>query len=227
MLLSRLKLVAIQFTDWVVLEFTIAKLVYKLVEYQAQRPGFSSRVNVMEEIGTAIGGYAPDFELPGTDGSVHHLFRYLEKFRGVGVVFMCNHCPYVRLYLDRLKQIQSDFEAQSFTLIGINSNDAEQYPDDSFENMRGFVSGNQLNFPYLRDVTQDVAQSFGAEKTPHVFLLNCEGILCYSGCVDDSPNQPDAVQTAYFRDAIAQILTGEPVKPTSTKPVGCSIKWRV
>jgi peroxiredoxin len=89
----------------------------------------------MEKTGTTIGSYAPDFELPGTDGAVHHLARYLEKFRAVGVVFMCNHCPYVRLYLDRLKQLQVEFQAQGFTLIGINPNDAEQYPEDSFESI--------------------------------------------------------------------------------------------
>lgn len=180
----------------------------------------------MEKMGTAIGNYAPDFELPGVDGSVHHLFRYLEKFRAVGVVFMCNHCPYVRMYLDRLKQIQTDFAHQSFTLIGINANDAEQYPDDSFDNMKQFAADNQLSFPYLRDMTQDVAHSFGAVKTPHVFLLNQDGILRYSGAVDDSPNEPRKVQVAYFRTAIDQLLKGELIAAVETEPVGCSVKWR-
>jgi peroxiredoxin len=179
-----------------------------------------------ETTGTQIGGYAPDFELPGTDGSVHHLARYLERFRAVGVVFMCNHCPYVRLYLERLKQLQADFQGQSFTLIGINPNDAEQFPEDGFEQMKQLVLDNHLNFPYLRDVTQDVAESFGAEKTPHVFLLNHEGVLCYSGRVDDNPNDPSAVQTPYLRTAIAQILSGESIVPTSTEAIGCSVKWR-
>jgi peroxiredoxin len=180
----------------------------------------------MERIGTAIGGYAPDFELPAIDGSVHHLARYLERFQAVGVVFMCNHCPYVKLYLERLKRIQLDFESRGFTLIGINPNDAEQFPDDSFDNMMQFAAQEKLNFPYLRDVTQDVAQSFGAEKTPHVFLLNQQGVLCYSGCIDDNPNQPDSVRVNYLRDAIAQVLTTTSVTSTSNTPIGCSIKWR-
>ncbi|HEY9751085.1 MAG TPA: redoxin domain-containing protein, partial [Allocoleopsis sp.] len=75
----------------------------------------------METVGTTIGSYAPDFELPGIDNAVHHLARYLERSKAVGVVFMCNHCPYVRLYLDRLKQIQATFQGQKFTLIGINA----------------------------------------------------------------------------------------------------------
>jgi peroxiredoxin len=132
----------------------------------------------------------------------------------------------VRLYLNRLKQIQTDFQDQEFTLIGINSNDAEQFPDDSFDNMKQFAADNLINFPYLRDETQDVAQTFGAQKTPHVFLLNKEGVLCYSGSIDDSPEDANSVRVAYLRNAIAQVLNGEPIVPTSIEPVGCSIKWR-
>ena len=184
----------------------------------------SSDIDIM---GTAIGGYAPDFELPSPDGTVHHLARYLESYQAVGVVFICNHCPYVKLYLERLKHIQAEFAERGFTLIGINPNDASQFPADSFDKMKDFVIEHALNFPYLRDETQDVAHSFGAKKTPHVFLLNHEGVLCYSGAVDDNPNQPDAVQQPYLQDAIAQILSGAPVKPTATDPVGCSVKWRI
>jgi peroxiredoxin len=180
----------------------------------------------METIGTQIGGYAPDFELPGIDGSVHHLARYLEQFRAVAVVFMCNHCPYVKLYLERLKQIQSEFQGQGVTLIGINPNDAEQFPEDSFEKMQTFAADHQVNFPYLRDVTQEVAHTFGATKTPQVFLLNQQGVLCYSGAVDDSPQNPQSVNRQYLRDAIAKILAEEPIVPASTEPIGCSVKWR-
>lgn len=181
---------------------------------------------LMETTGTPIDGYAPDFELPGVDDEVHHLARYLENFRVISVIFMCNHCPYVRLYLNRLKEIQADFKGQGVTLIGINANDAVQYPDDSFENMKDFAATNEVNFPYIRDVTQDVAQSFGAEKTPQVFLLDQDGRLRYKGLIDDNANDPAAVQVQYLRDAIAQLLKGEPVTPTSTDAIGCSVKWR-
>lgn len=177
-------------------------------------------------MGTAIGEYAPDFELPGIDNSVHHLARYLQKFRAVGVVFMCNHCPYVQLYLERLKQIQAEFASQGFTLIGINPNDAEQLPEDSFDHMKLFGEKHALNFPYLRDVTQDVAQSFGATKTPQAFLIDQAGILCYCGQIDDNPDRPTAVSQSYLRTAIAQILSGNAIAPAATSPVGCSIKWR-
>lgn len=177
-------------------------------------------------MGTPINGYAPDFELPGVDEEVHHLARYLEKFRGIGVVFMCNHCPYVKLYLDRLKQLQADFQDEDFTLIGINANDANQYPEDSFENMKVFAANNQLNFPYIRDVAQDVAESFGASKTPEVFLLDRDGRLRYKGLIDDNADDAAGVQVSYLRSAIAQLLKGESVEPSSTEAIGCSVKWR-
>jgi peroxiredoxin len=180
----------------------------------------------MEKLGTQIGSYAPDFELPGNDGAVHHLARYLAQYQAIGVVFMCNHCPYVRLYLERLKQIQSDFQGQGFTLIGINANDATRFPEDSFDNMKSFAVSNHLNFPYLWDATQDVAHSFGAERTPEVFLIDQQGVLQYTGCIDDSANDAAAVQAPYLRTAIAQVLAGQAVTPVSTSAIGCSVKWR-
>jgi peroxiredoxin len=179
----------------------------------------------VEKPDTFLGNYAPDFELPGIDEAVYHLASYLKNNRGVAVIFMCNHCPYVGLYLERLKQIQSEFQAQGFTLIGINSNDATQYVEDSFEKMKTFAEQKQLNFPYLWDSNQDVAHSFGAQKTPEVFLLDNTGILRYTGAIDDNPQEPEAVQAHYLRDAIAAVVKGEAVTPASTEAIGCSLKW--
>ncbi|MBD2461707.1 thioredoxin family protein [Oscillatoria sp. FACHB-1407] len=180
----------------------------------------------MEKLGTPIGSYAPDFELPGVDGSVHHLANYLKRFQAVGVVFMCNHCPYVRLYLERLKQIQDEFQKQGLTLIGINANDDTHYPDDSFENMKQFAADNQLNFSYLRDVSQDVARSFGAERTPEVFLLDQQGVVRYDGAIDDNAQDANAVKMSYLKDAIAELLAGHAITVASTEAIGCSVKWR-
>ncbi|HEY9621942.1 MAG TPA: thioredoxin family protein [Crinalium sp.] len=180
----------------------------------------------MEKTGTPIGSYAPDFELPGVDGSVHHLGKYLKQFRAVVVVFMCNHCPYVRMYLDRLKAIQVDFQEQGVTLIGINPNDDSRYPDDSFENMKAFSAEYQLNFPYVRDVSQDVARSFGADRTPEVFLLDQDGIVRYSGLIDDSAQDAGAAKELHLRKAIAEVLAGSSVTVSSTGAIGCSLKWR-
>ena len=180
----------------------------------------------METTGTPINGYAPDFELPGIDEDVHHLSRYLEKFRAIAVIFMCNDCPYVQLYLNRMKELQADFQDRDVTLIGINANDPNQQPDDSFEKMKLFAANNQLNFPYIRDVAQDVAESFGASKTPEVFLLDQDGRLRYKGLIDDNADDAAAVGVSYLRSAIDQLLKSEPVEPSSTEAIGCSIKWR-
>lgn len=180
----------------------------------------------MEVTGTTIGSYAPDFELPGIDNAVHHLARYLEQYAAVGVIFMCNHCPDVRSCIDHLKQIQADFSRLGLILIGINANDAIAYPEDSFDKMKTFGVEYDLNFPYLRDPTQDVARSFGAVATPQAFLLDHQGVLRYSGSINDNPTEPQLVQQPYLRNAIASLLKGEQIDPSVTSPLGCSLKWR-
>ncbi|MGF1498825.1 MAG: thioredoxin family protein [Elainellaceae cyanobacterium] len=178
------------------------------------------------QVNQDVNRYAPDFELPGVDGNVHHLARYLESHQAVGVVVMCNHCPYVQGYLERLKRIQADYSPQGFTLIGINGNDDRRYPDDSFDRMKTFATEYALNFPYLRDVTQDVVRTFGASRTPEVFLLNREGVICYQGAIDDSPTAADQAKNQYFREAIAQLLSHTRVTVSDRAAVGCSVKWR-
>lgn len=176
--------------------------------------------------GTPINQYAPDFELPGVDDAVHHLARYLENYKAVAVIFMANQCPEVIQYLDRLKQLQQDYQPQGITLVGINPNDAIGSPEDNFEQMKAFAQMHQLNFPYLRDVTQDVAQSFGATNTPEAFLLDQEGILRYRGQIDDAPASAEAVTQTYLKTAITQLLAGIPIVPAETESQGKPIRWR-
>ena len=173
-----------------------------------------------------VGNYAPDFEILGVDGEVHHLSRYLESYRAVVVVFMCNHCPYVQASLDRLKAIQADYAPQQVTLIGINSNDQGRVPEDSYEQMKTFAANRQINFPYLRDSTQEVAQCFGAERTPEVFLIDPQGVVRYTGRIDDSPQDPIQVTSPDLRQALDQLLTSGEVSIGATTAVGCSVKWR-
>ena len=175
---------------------------------------------------TAIGGYAPDFELPGTDGKVHHLARYLESHQAVCVVIMCNHCPYVKLVLDRLKALHQDYAPKGVALIAMNPNDAVQFPEDSYDKMKTFATEQSLLFPYLRDENQDVAHTLGATHTPHVFLLNAKGVLVYSGAIDDNIQDPAAVKTHYLRDAIDCTLSNQPILSPTTEAIGCSLKWR-
>ncbi|WP_026731644.1 thioredoxin family protein [Fischerella sp. PCC 9605] len=183
-------------------------------------------MNILETIDTPIGSYAPDFELPGIDEQVHHLSRYLEKFRAVGVIPMSNCCSYVKLYLERLKNIQAEFHEQGFTLIGLNGNDASQLPTESFENMKAFAKSNKLNFPYLWDSTQDVTRSFGVSKTPMAFLIDKDGVVRYKGLIDDNPQNPLTVRGHYLKTAIALLFKGQKIYPTETQPVGTALVWR-
>jgi len=183
-------------------------------------------MTLLEQTGTPIGSYAPDFELPGIDNQVHHLSRYLEKFRAVGVVSISNDCPYVHLYLERLKNIQSEFGSQKFTLIGINATCAPQHSQECLDTMRSFAQSHQINFPYLWDSTQDVSRSFGADKTPTAFLIDAKGVVCYQGRIDDNPQHPEAVRLHDFKNAIAAHLAGKTINPTQTDALGTPLIWR-
>lgn len=183
-------------------------------------------MSVLEKMDTPIGKYAPDFELPGIDDQVHHLRRYLEKFRAVGVISMCNCCPYVGLYIDKLKKIQTELGKEGFILIGVNGNIAQNDPNESFENMKAFAKNNQLNFPYLWDSTQDVTRSFGATKTPMAFLIDKDGIVRYKGQVDSNAQQQATEETAYLKNAVTSLFKGEEIPVTETEALGSSLVWR-
>lgn len=180
----------------------------------------------MEQIDTSIGVHAPDFELPGTDGEVHHLGRYLQQDRAVAVVFLANQCPNVQQYLERLKQLQDQFGDRGLLVIGINSNDGTKSPEDNLEAMKRFAEDNQLNFPYLRDANQDVAHSFKVSTTPETFLLDREGIICYHGAIDDSPKNSGEVGSAYLEEAVGQLFAQQSITINSTETKGSAVKWR-
>jgi len=172
-----------------------------------------------------IGAYAPDFELPSTSGDVVHLAKCLVKHTAVVVVFMCNHCPYVKAYKDRLVTLQQDFAERSVMFVGINANDEEKYPEDSFEKMKTYAADWGLNFPYLRDRSQDVAESFGARCTPEPFLLDQQGILRYRGRIDDNYSNPAAVTRQDLREAIEAVLANRELTQPLEPAIGCSVKW--
>lgn len=183
-------------------------------------------MSVLETMDTPIGKYAPDFELPGIDNQVHHLRRYLERFRAVGVISMCNRCPNVGLYIDKLKKLQTELGKDGFTLIGVNGNIALNDKDESFDSMKEFARLHQLNFPYLWDSTQDVSRSFGATKTPMAFLIDKDGVVRYKGQIDSNPQLPASGDKAYLRNAVASLLKGEKIRITQTEALGTSLVWR-
>lgn len=172
-----------------------------------------------------IGDKAPDFKLPGVDGKAYSL----DSFRGkpiLVIVFMCNHCPYVQGSLERIKTIQSDFGIKGIQVVGINSNDEVNYPEDSFDKMIEYSKRQKHNFPYLRDEDQKAANEYGAQCTPECFVLDGHRKLRYHGRIDNSPKDANAVQTTDLRNALEAMVHGQKIMVELTPAIGCSIKWR-
>jgi len=171
-----------------------------------------------------FGTVAPDFRLRGTDGHIYSLAD-VKGERGTVVVFMCNHCPYVKAILDRLIRDARELAAHGVSVVGINPNDPVAYPEDSFERMVELAP--RLGFPYLWDETQDVARAYGAVCTPDFFGYDRELKLRYRGQLDASRKltAPEGARRELF-EAMCQIAaTGE--GPREQMPsIGCSIKWR-
>ena len=173
-----------------------------------------------------IGQKAPDFTLPGVDDAELSLAALLAKHKAVAVIFSCNHCPYVRAWEGRMIAIQRDFAERGVTLVAINPNDTTRYPDDDMAQMKERAAEQGFNFPYLRDDSQEVARGYGATHTPHVFLLDAEGVLRYRGAIDDSYEDPGSVEFPYLREALEAVLAGQTPKTAITDAVGCTVKWR-
>ncbi len=172
-----------------------------------------------------IGDPAPGFRLPSVDGKPYSLDDFKDK-KIVIVMFSCNHCPYVKAYEDRFVKLQKDYEKKGVVLIAINSNDDKSHPEDSFENMKIRAKDKGFNFPYLRDESQSVARTYGAERTPEVFVFDEKRTLRYHGLIDDNVYEPSQVRQHYLRDALDALLSGRKVPLEDTEPVGCTIKWK-
>jgi len=173
-----------------------------------------------------IGQKGPDFTLPGIDGQTYTLAELVANNKTVAVMFSCNHCPYVRAWEDRMKAIQRDYKGRGFVLAAINSNDTVKHPDDDFNSMKERAEQEGFNFLYLRDESQEVAHAYAGTHTPHVFLLDGNGVLQYRGAIDDNHDEPDAVQQHYLRDALDAVLTGNTPATTASDAKGCTIKWK-
>ncbi|TAF35261.1 MAG: thioredoxin family protein [Cytophagales bacterium] len=178
--------------------------------------------------GLGIGGKAKDFSLKNVDGKKISMSQYPEA-KGFIVVFTCNHCPFSKLYEQRIIDLDNTYKPKGFPVIAISSNDPAIEPDDSFEKMVELANAKKYPFPYLYDSTQEVAKNFGAAKTPHVYVLakkNKDLIVSYIGAIDDNPKKDKAETHAYVADAVQALLENKKVALTETKAVGCSIKWK-
>ena len=171
------------------------------------------------------GDAAPDFELPGVDGETYTLDSF--DADALLVVFTCNHCPYAQAKFDLLNELADEYD--DLAVVGINPNDATEYPEDSFEKMQKYVEAGTVDYDaYLHDESQDVAQMYGAVCTPDPFLFGREDgewVLDYHGRLDDALG-PDAEASEYYiRDAVDAVLAGEAVDLPDRPSRGCSIKW--
>lgn len=185
-----------------------------------------------------LGEKAKDFSLLGTDDKKHSLKEIANdadntkvkdaknnKPKATIVMFMCNHCPYVKGINNRVNKIREKFSKEELVIIGINSNDTANYPDDSFENMKLFVKQFHVDH-YLYDETQEIARSYHATCTPDIFLFDSELRLVYHGRIDDGYIDESRAKTHDLVNAIKKTVLGERIDFQQKPSMGCSIKWK-
>ncbi len=181
-----------------------------------------------ENTGYKIGDKASDFKLNNINGKQVSLTDFKEA-KGFIVVFTCNHCPFAKAYEERLVALDKKYASKGYPVIAINPNDAASYPEDSYAKMQERAKEKGFTFPYLEDATQELAKKYGATKTPHVYLLQKSGadlIVKYIGAIDDNSQDAAAVKDKYVEKAVDELLAGKTVSVTTTKAIGCSIKWK-
>ena len=177
--------------------------------------------STMPPLGTPI----HDFSLEGVDSKTHSLRNYSEK-EIIVIIFMCNHCPYVKAVLQRIIELQNEFIDRGVQFIGINPNDATRYPDDSLENMKVIAKENNFSFPYLIDPSQEVAKSYDAVCTPDLYVYGKNRKLVYRGRIDDNWEDSEKVTQQDLKLALKNILSGEVITNKQIPSMGCSIKWK-
>jgi len=172
-----------------------------------------------------LGTVAPDFQLPDTNGKQVSLADF--KNRPRLVMFICNHCPYVKHIRAGLAQLGHDYQAKGVAIVAISSNDTAAYPQDGPDKMKLEAQEAGYTFPYLLDATQAVAKAYHAACTPDFFLFDGDRQLVYRGQFDDSrPGNGQPVTGKDLRAALEAVLAGRPV-PANQKPsIGCNIKWK-
>ncbi|OAQ40752.1 redoxin [Pedobacter psychrophilus] len=189
--------------------------------------GFTSLAKAQS--GYQIGEIVTDFSLNNVDGKMVSLANY-PNAKGFFVVFTCNHCPYAKLYEQRIMDLDKKYAAKGYPVIAINPNDPKAYSEDSFDNMIKRSEEKKYTFPYLFDETQNVAKVYGAKATPHVYLLQKtkKGLeVAYIGAIDNDTEDvnPDG-KIRYAENAVDAITNNKTPKITQTKAIGCSIKWK-
>ena len=175
----------------------------------------------------ALGSYAPEFNLLGTDG-VHHSLRDFRNARVLVVVFMCNHCPYVKHLLEGVVDMAEAFLPQGIGFVGISANDPTDYPDDGPEGLREMAAAHEIPFQILFDETQEIARAFTAICTPDFFVFDADAKLFYHGRFDGSTHKNGIPMTGEdLKEALEAVLKGGVPSCSSLPSLGCSIKWKL
>ena len=173
------------------------------------------------------GETASDFNLKNVNGKMISLSQLDAK--GFILIFSCNTCPVVKLYEQRIMDLDKQFSSKGYPVIAINSNDKKVSPGDSYEEMQKLAKKKAYTFEYLYDETQEVAKKYGATNTPHVYVLsknNGNLEVEYVGAIDNNSGDASKADKHYVQDAVNALLKGESVPVTKTKAIGCTIKWK-
>ncbi|GAB2723453.1 thioredoxin family protein [Hymenobacter frigidus] len=174
--------------------------------------------------GYKVGDKAADFKLKNTNGKLVSLADN-KAAKGYIVVFTCNTCPYAKAYESRIIYLNTKYAPLGYPVMAINPNDASKVPGDSYAAMQT----KKYAFPYLQDESQQVAKTFGATRTPHLYILTRQGsafVVSYIGAIDDNSEDAALVKTKYVENAMTEIIAGKAPFTNSTKAIGCTIKWK-
>lgn len=180
----------------------------------------------VNRLGYEIGDTAEDFKLKNVDGKMVSLSQF-KNTKGFILIFTCNTCPYSVAYEDRIIALNNKYEAKGYPVIAINPNNPVISDGDSFELMQKRAEEKGFTFPYLFDEGQKVYPTYGATRTPHVFLLNRENKqlkVKYIGAIDNNAQDASAVTEKYVENAVEALLTNKKIEPSITKAIGCGIK---
>lgn len=173
-----------------------------------------------------LGERAPNFYLKGVDEKYYSLESF-ENQKGLVIIFMCNHCPYVKAKISKINHLNEKYSSKKISFVGINPNNNPDYPEDSFENMKLFVKENKINFPYLFDETQKVAKDYGAVCTPDPFVFDSKFRLLYHGRIDDVHYPSNAnPKSEDLEEVLKAIINNKKISKPFLPSMGCSIKWR-
>jgi len=176
----------------------------------------------------ALGTKATDFKLMDTiTGKSYRLLKEAKDSKATVIMFICNHCPYVKHVIHELVQLAKDYQAKSISFVAISANDAVNYPEDAPEKMTQLAKQLSFSFPYLYDETQSTAKVYQAACTPDFFIFDKDFFCIYRGQLDGSrPGNKIPVTGKDIRSALDNILQGKPLNPLQIPSMGCNIKWK-